>query len=128
MPRQTNPQPHQPPVVDVTNNALLEANNILMNAVNINTNAVNLLTNKVDVHLATDMQYRTMTDNHDKRIRGNGEPSYDTKISSLDSRMKMIFGILGGVWGIAAIVIGLIVSKIFNDLVSLSNMLSQIPH
>jgi hypothetical protein len=59
------------------------------------TEQLSELNGSVREHIATDAQYRKLTEEHEKKIKGNGGKSYDSRLDSLNSRMRMIF-IIGG--------------------------------
>ena len=97
----------------------------VVNSLSILTAAINTLSTLVNVHIATDIQYRKLIDEHEIKIKGNGSPSYDAKIESLNMRMKMVFSIGAAIWGLASVALGWVIVKIFNDYAVL---LTMIPH
>lgn len=67
--------------------------------------ALKTLATKVEVHCATDEQYRIKVDEHEKKIKGNGEPSYETRFSNINIKMKLIFAVGAGAWSISSALI-----------------------
>lgn len=88
--------------------------------------ALNALATKVEVHCATDALYRTKVDEHERKIKGNGEPSYETRFATISSKIRIIYTIGAAFWGItSAIIIWVLVRTLekIDTLASLTNVI-----
>lgn len=67
--------------------------------------ALNTLATKVEVHCATDAQYRAKVDEHERKIKGNGEPSFETRFATINGKIKIIYTVGAALWGISSALI-----------------------
>lgn len=97
---------HTERMFEMVNAAIKEQSQIIKE----HNEAIADLVGRLNVHLATDEQYKETVDKHDKMLRGNGEPSHDTRLSSLESRVRMLFKIGAATYSFfTAVLIGVMV-------------------